>query len=583
MKRTGKKTTDRQNGSVLVLVLISIIILTASGVGLLTVSYGVRHQAIKTRNEVVAMLSAEAGYERAVFRMSQQADLLSAISTGQFTTSEDLTFIKPDEPGYEGDEDEETGTAGYVISLDSFIGSRPVYKIESTGQCGVFERTVKTYVIQAISGWDMGMCRIPTGTTSTAPVYYVSGEIIDMPIHINSYSDPYDSDRDIHISGSPDFQREVTMSESRYSSEEADKYSSVMYLFDEGIYFLQPSSKITDPDVMQNKVDAFKTTLQDQKPQYIFTPTKNGSVTNGMAAVQLEFWVESGVGKVRITNDCTVRGYRNNNNTLDYRIDRSYESLRFEKYYVYGYHYIPQNAESIGKRITTDVTETYVVPQYGGVQGEPGGQIFVDGNVVIGGKKTNHSGSQVVKGRITVAATGNIWIADDITLDGSHDADGKPSEDNPNVLGLVAQGVIKVVDPGIINDELSGPSPVSGAEYEPIGLTDGGGDDSYPRKLARYTTIEASITVSGGGWGAENVDAGYSHNGRKDQSGQDYLVVRGTIAEAVRGVVGSGSDGYVKRYYLDERLLEGILPGDIWLKGKFIPAPAGWHDYRSDI
>jgi hypothetical protein len=90
------------------------------------------------------------------------------------------------------------------------------------------------------------------------------------------------------------------------------------------------------------------------------------------------------------------------------------------------------------------------------------------------------------------------------------------------------------------------------------------------------------MTVGGGGWGAENV-ARSSYGGRKEYSSpQDYLIVRGAITEAVRGVVGViGSDGYLKRYYMDERLLEGILPGDIWLRGKYIPAPAGWHDYRA--
>ena len=42
-------------------------------------------------------------------------------------------------------------------------------------------------------------------------------------------------------------------------------------------------------------------------------------------------------------------------------------------------------------------------------------------------------------------------------------------------------------------------------------------------------------------------------------------------------------DGYLKYYYFDERVLEGVLPGDIWLRGKFIPAPAGWSDYRAGI
>ncbi|MHC4627490.1 MAG: hypothetical protein ACYTDV_10960, partial [Planctomycetota bacterium] len=62
---------------------------------------------------------------------------------------------------------------------------------------------------------------------------------------------------------------------------------------------------------------------------------------------------------------------------------------------------------------------------------------------------------------------------------------------------------------------------------------------------------------------------------------QDQLIVRGTITEAMRGVVGLiGNDGYLKSYYLDSRLLEGILPGDMWLRGKYVPAPAGWNEYR---
>ena len=93
--------------------------------------------------------------------------------------------------------------------------------------------------------------------------------------------------------------------------------------------------------------------------------------------------------------------------------------------------------------------------------------------------------------------------------------------------------------------------------------------------------MEAGITVGGGGWGAENVQRG-SYGGRKETSGvQDNLVLRGTLSEVCRGVVGlTGTDGFLKHYYLDERLLTGILPGDIWLRGKFVPLPAGWSDYR---
>ncbi len=98
--------------------------------------------------------------------------------------------------------------------------------------------------------------------------------------------------------------------------------------------------------------------------------------------------------------------------------------------------------------------------------------------------------------------------------------------------------------------------------------------------------VEAAMTIGGGGWGAENVTREWNRvwygNRKEENEPQDKLVVRGTITEACRGVVGViGTDGFLKYYYYDERLLEGILPGDIWMRGKYIPAPAGWRDYRN--
>jgi hypothetical protein len=137
---------------------------------------------------------------------------------------------------------------------------------------------------------------------------------------------------------------------------------------------------------------------------------------------------------------------------------------------------------------------------------------------------------------------------------------------NPNVLGLIAQGVIKVVDPGLADS----PASVSNYTYRPIGIVKSG-----KRYLPDPTVVEAAITVGGGGWGAENTPSRRVYSGS-----QDDLYVRGSITEVVRGIVGHlGSDGYIKHYYIDTRLMTGILPGDIWFSGKYIPAPAGWHDY----
>jgi hypothetical protein len=290
---------------------------------------------------------------------------------------------------------------------------------------------------------------------------------------------------------------------------------------------------------------------------------------------------------------------------LDYKIQPGHDGEKYETYYIYSYHFMPENAEQQGYRATKRIDETYVSQSFGDVESEPGGQIFVDGNVVIGGDRSDHDGDQVVKGKITVTATGNIWIADSIVVDGPHEADGKPTMDNPNVLGLVAQGVIKVADPGMSGYDAGGknnypgpPDDLQNFEYVPVGRADPGQwvwegfgwkkqkvwqpAEAYDRHLPDPMVVEAAITVGGGGWGAENVEwNGYGN--RKELDGDpDRLIVRGTITEAVRGVVGLiDRDGFVKQYYMDARLLEGILPGDVWLKGKYIPAPAGWHDYRA--
>jgi len=559
IRRRRTRNPNYATGSALLVVVVSLLILLVLGAGILTVAWGARHKAIRFKNEAAAMLAAEAGYEKAVYWMSQQQDVLTSIYKGAAGTSGAIPFPDAD--------------CEYQIKLFTFVGYRPVYRVISTGHSGVFNRTVDVKVIQAITGWAMGMCRVPYGTTSTYPVNFVDGEIIDIPIHINNRKESPD-ERDIYIIGSPRFRQLVTMSESRYASGTgSDKYSSVMNLFKEGgIYFNQPNCKITDEATVQDKVDRFKNTT---KPQFQFKPSATANITDKQPAVQLEFFVKDGVGTVRITDNCTVRGLLPST-PYDYKIKPGTNGKQYERYYLYAYHL--KSADQLA--LVVPLTDTYVTQSFGGVESEPGGQIFIDGSVVIG---SSDYIDMVVKGKITVVASGNIWIADSTVVDGTHNADGKPSMDNLNALGLVAQGVVKVVDPGMTDPSygnIDPTTPPSDYTYVPIALADSGQPaNSRLRHLPDPTVIEAAMTVGGGGWGAENV------GGRKELTPpRDDLIVRGTITEAVRGVVGLASspyDGYIKHYYFDERFLEGILPGDIWLRGKYIPAPAGWHDYRA--
>ncbi len=557
----------RRRASVLVLVVVSLVILAALGLGLLTVSYGVRYQAIATKNEAVAMLAAEAGYEHAIYRMSQQPDMLAALSNNKFKPEGSLSF--------------DNSTCEYKISFYNFIGSRPVYRVTSAGFCGTFSRAVDVYVVQAVGGWDMGMCRVPSSSASTDPVHYADGEVLDIPIHINNLRDVPD-ERDIYISGSPSFLDVVEMGESRYAGG-SDKYSSVMGLFDSGIYFDQPDSKVADEYSVEEKVERFEKSTNNA---FKFKPNGKALLPDSQSAVQLEFFVEGGVGKVRITDNCTVRGFQQSQDdrTWDYRIKPETDGTRYERYPIYAYHVMPQDAQATGERRVVRVEDTYVSQSFGGVQSAPGGQIFVDGNVIIGGDLGIHNGAQLLKGKITVVATGNIWIADSLSVDGQRADDGMPLHSNTNIMGLISQGVIRVVDPGMSESGQIGGKPMvpGGYKYVPVGVTDNILEpDSYRRHLPATTVVESALTIGGGGFGAENVRRG-NYGDRKESGGaQDKLLVRGTLSEALRGVVGLiGKDGYLKHYYMDMRLLEGILPSDFWLRGKYVPAPAGWHEYR---
>lgn len=551
----------RRKAFALVMVVVVAVVLALLGAALLQICYGVRLRAMKLKHETVAMLAAEAGYEKGIFWMSQQDDVLTGLSNN--------------DPGAIGSINFADGKCDYKVQFSGFIGSRPIYKILSTGHSGPSNRVVDVCVMQKITGWDMGLCRIPNGTTSTDEVHFANGEVISMPVHINDRKDNPDT-RDIYITGNPQFAERVEMGESRYNGH-TDKYSGVMGLFDGGIAFDQPDVKITDEAAVQSKVNRFRGFT---KPAYRFTPSGTADLQYYHSAVQLEFYVQSSIGMVKITNNCTVRGVPNGQ--LDYHIKPGSGGTQYEKYDIYAYHYKPVGEISI----TAPITDTYVSQTFAGQASELGGQIFVDGNVIIGSADYEQ---MVVEGKLTIVATGNIWIADSVIVSGAlHGGTFVPNKNNPNVLGLISQGVIKIIDPGLsdnygtlspVQDRIAGAAKMH--SYVPVANADTKSPAPNKRILPDPTIVLAAVTVGGGGWGAENVNDSFT---RKEFSGnQDDLILVGSICEAVRGVVGKvGADGYIKKYTIDERLLEGVLPGNIWFSGKYIPAPAGWSDYRDN-
>ena len=557
-----------RNGFVLPIVIIAIVVLSALATGLIMASYGARMQAVRIKSDTAAMLAAEAGYEKGIFWMSQQTDILGSLQHGANTGTIDL-------PG---------GSCSYTVDFDDFIGAKPVFRIVSTGVSGSSTRVVDVAVFQEVTGWVMGKCRVPTGPSSwnTSPVYFADGEIIDTPIHINNLKDNPDH-RDIYIQDSahPRFLQKVEMGESQKTDGGIDKYASVITLFEDGIYFDQPNVRITDAGAVQSKINRFR---DSTNPSYKFTPVGTANVaTPRCDAVQLEFFVDAGVGKVKITNNCTVKC--NNGNVYDYNIVTGSNPMTFHKYPIYAYHVAPDFETST----IVNLEDTYVRQHFGTKESDPGGQIFVNGSVVIGGDRSPET-RQVVKGTMTIVATGNIWIADSIVVDDAggtqRDANDMPTKDNPNILGIIAQGVVKIIDPGLsdgcpnsVPDRFYPSYPSKTHSYRPVADVDGAALGS--RVLPHSMIVEAAVTVGGGGWGAENVSNYYGGRKEMGPGKQDFLILRGSLSESIRAVVGLvGTDGYIKQYYIDSRLLEGILPGDIWFGGKYVPAPAGWHDYR---
>lgn len=571
-----RKHTGHQHGSALIVAVVLLLILSIFSIGVLKSAEGAHIQAVRQKRQTAALAAAEAAYERALFAMSQQPDLLSTLAVG--TLEESLSF--PDSQG------------SYSVSLAAFLQAKPIFEITAIGQSGTYQKTLQSYVVQAINGWAMGKCKAPIGSSSFVDVVFATGEIVDLPIEINKENDSPDV-RDIKIQGTPVFLRPVYMGESRYTAGGLDKYTTVMNCFKKGIYFDQPLLRIADNSALESKIQRFR---DRTNPQFRFTPIADApKLTLPQPAVHLEFFVENGIGKICITNNCTVRGFKQSKDsyTYDFRVVPDSDGEQFERYPIYAYHVRRTNADTNGDRFIVDLPQTYVSQQFGGFSSEPAGQIFVNGNVVIGSGRTLGQQTNVVQGQITIVATGNIWIASSLTISDQDNfgqtyprqPNGLPNPENPNILGLIAQGVIKVVDPGMTEYSYVDGSPKepAGFTYVPIGLPDNPAyPNSFKRHLPNPTVIEAALTVGGGGWGAENVKRNF-YGGRKTvMATNDQLILRGNITEAVRGVVGVvGQDGYLKSYYWDERLLTGILPGNIWLKGKYVPVPGAWVETQS--
>jgi len=544
-----ERSIGRNRGVVLAFAAMSLLVLATIGLGIMAVAYGYRHRAISVKDETIALAAAEAGYERARVWMSQQ-DSIGVLARGIEQK------IGPAALDSGGSYECTVSCAG-----ERDIGSRTVYRIVSKGRYNRATKAIDVLVTQAIDGWASTHREIVSNNGTRAAPLNDANEI-GMQLHINESDD---GEPGMVIDGLSSFKRHVTTTES-----DTGQYDPYQSLFSKGISFNQPANFITDETVIQQRIVEFRTIANR-----IYVPLMNPRVIldnptrQHEPAVQIEF-DSSGI---RVANHCTVRCW--GLTPTDWRIRPGSDGAAYEQYPVYGCHFGPD----------------YEPDPITGP-----GVIFVYGNVIIGPRdRLFHIPGGVqrysVRGKFTVVAArrpdgkgGNIWIGDYIK---AYSATGRledpPAAENPNVIALMAEGVVKVIDPRLQDDPLLLARDVLSAGdlgiCRPLGIPYGFGELALPNPLV----IDAAIVSAGGGWGVEGVEEVLGWGSHiYPGSGTGKIYVHGSITEPYRGLVCSRDNTRAfahKYFFFDNRFFQGILPEQIWFSSAYVPVPGGWRDY----
>lgn len=157
------------------------------------------------------------------------------------------------------------------------------------------------------------------------------------------------------------------------------------------------------------------------------------------------------------------------------------------------------------------------------------GVIFVNGNVVVSGK---------LRGQVTLAATGNIVIGDNVTYVTD------PSLGTcADMLGLFAGGSVVMAD-NVLNSPQQPKGPSGGS----------GSNNNYKTYKGTKDEFVQAIVLALDQFTAENYTSGPTNAEGCDtkQDGRGCLYLTGGIIQETRGPVGlTDGHGYIKRYSYD--------------------------------
>lgn len=155
------------------------------------------------------------------------------------------------------------------------------------------------------------------------------------------------------------------------------------------------------------------------------------------------------------------------------------------------------------------------------------GLIYVNGNVVVSG---------VVRGHLTLVASGNIIIGDDLDYAVTPGSAPCPGGD---MLGIIAAGTIYMAD-NVMNTPQPWGTSGSPNAYQHLSST----TDEYLQGVLLTLNSYTVENFSGGPSSSENCGS--------TTSGRGCLYVTGGIIQGTRGAVGlTSGQGYIKRYAYD--------------------------------
>jgi cytoskeletal protein CcmA (bactofilin family) len=151
------------------------------------------------------------------------------------------------------------------------------------------------------------------------------------------------------------------------------------------------------------------------------------------------------------------------------------------------------------------------------------GVVYVDGKVAVSGK---------LRGRVTLAATDNIIIADDITY-----VTNPGAVNCADILGLFSGHDVVVAD-NLINDPIPWLSGKPATHWDPV----------FDETIDGFVLALGSFTAQNFNQGSRNAEPCAPKS-----AGRGCLNVAGGIIQNVRGAVGwTSGEGYVKRYSYDQ-------------------------------